>query len=299
MEEKCKVIAVVGPTASGKSGLAIKIAKTFNGEVISADSRQVYRGLDIGTAKVTAVEMDGVPHHLIDVVDVDQTYNAIDFTRDAAFAIKEISGRAKLPVIAGGTFFYIDTLLGRITTPEVPPNEALRTELETKTTEELFTQLQAQDPRRAAAIDRDNPRRLIRALEIVETIGTVPPTITVDCPYNVLTIGLGADKKTLRARYRSRAETWLANGFQSEVAGLLTQGVSRARLQEIGFEYTLMVDLIDGELTQDEFVQKFIEKNWQYAKRQLTWLKRDDSVEWFALGDARRINQRVHDFLQL
>lgn len=276
---------VVGPTASGKSGLAIEISKRFLGEVISADSRQVYRGLDIGTAKVTNEEMDGVPHHLVDIVDLNEVYTAADFKRDADQIINDMVSRNRLPIVAGGTFFYVDTLLGKVQLPEVPPNEDLRAKLEDKTTEELSDQLKQLDSLSYTKVDRSNKRRLIRAIEIATELGSVPESKPINCPYDALVIGLKVDKETLRERFKARAHGWLKEGLVKEVNGLLEQGVMKERLGEIGFEYLLTLELIDGQITEEEFVQKSIEKNWQYAKRQMTWLKRDENIIWFSKDD--------------
>ena len=295
---KPKIIMVVGPTASGKTSLAIELAQHFNGEVISADSRQVYRGLDIGTAKVTKEEMLGIPHHLLDIVAPNEVYNAADFVRDAKASIADITTRGKLPVIAGGTFFYIDALLDRTSLPAVPPNPELRAELEAKETAELVLELTACAPERAATIDTKNRRRLIRALEIWNALKDVPKHIPKELPYEVLTIGLAVERELLRERYRVRGQEWLTNGFENEVLALLNNGISRERLQEIGFEYQLMLLLIDGELTESDFVERFVEKNWQYAKRQLTWLKRDQSIQWFTASERPTTRAVVENFLR-
>lgn len=282
MIENHPLITIVGPTASGKTGLAIDLAKALDGEVISADSRQVYRGLDIGTAKVTGAEKDGIPHHLIDIVDVTTVYTAHDFVRDARTAIRDIESRNQLPIIAGGTFFYLDALLGKTSVAPVPPNRELRSELEQLSLTELQTRLAAIDPDRFAAIDQANPRRLIRAIEIAETQDLpVPQTSTETSPYHTYAIGLQVDKDTLRSRYQSRAESWLHNSFLTEITTLLANGITRERLREIGFEYVLGLELLDGTIDESAFIQKFIEKNWQYAKRQYTWLKRDTTIHWY------------------
>lgn len=294
---KPKVIVVVGPTASGKTSLAINIAKQFHGEVISADSRQVYRGLDIGTAKISQPEMQGIRHHLIDIVDVDTVYTATDFKRDASALIEEVTVRGHLPIIAGGTFFYIDTLLGRIAPPAVSPNPTLRTALEKLTTTELHQQLEKKDPRRAAEIDPQNRRRLIRALEIVDTLGAVPAPQPNRRPYDVLTLGIATDSTELRKRLRARAETWLEIGFIEEVQLLLEAGVKRERLAEIGFEYLIGLDYLDGKLTKEKFVEVFEQKNWQYAKRQMTWLKRDQTIHWVSPADKAEVDFLIKGFL--
>jgi tRNA dimethylallyltransferase len=294
---KTKIIVVVGATASGKSSLAIDLAQKFSGEVISADSRQVYRGLDIGTAKVTPDEMAGVPHHLLDVATPDQVYTAADFKRDATEAIAGIINRGHLPIIAGGTFFYIDILLNRMSMPAVPPNPDLREKLEQQTTAELFEILQARDPNRAATIDQANRRRLIRALEVIETLSTHPPTELLDAPYEVLWLGIERTKEDLRQRYQKRAEEWLNGSFGTEVKQLLANSVTRERLEEIGFEYRLMLDYLDGKLTDEAFIARAIEKNWQYAKRQLTWLKKNYEIKWFTPEETEQLTETVTTFL--
>jgi len=279
-DKRPKIVLVVGATASGKSLFAVKLAEHFSGEVISADSRQVYRGLDIGTAKTTPSEMKEVPHHLIDVCDINQVYTAMDFKRDAAAAISQIQSRNHLPIVSGGTFFYIDVLLNRISPAPVSPNWKLREELEKKSVEELAARLEREDAQRFLTVDRQNKRRLIRALEIINTLDYVPLPSAHELPYQILTIAIKAERDDLRNRYLERGENWLHNGFKEEVLGLLNKGISRERLREIGFEYKLMLELIDTVIDEKEFVQKFIQKNWQYAKRQLTWLKKDSSIVW-------------------
>jgi len=294
---KPKVLVIVGATASGKTSLAINVALTLNGEVISADSRQVYRGLNIGTAKVTETEMQGIPHHLIDIRDISESYSAADFAVDAAEIIETLTTKDKLPIIAGGTFFYIDTLLNRSITPAVEPNPELRAYLEELSPAMLFDELSRLDPVRANTIDRNNKRRLVRALEIVHELGSVPPATPAPCPYDVLTIGVSVPKDELRERYAVRARTWLTDGFVDEVKGLLDTGVSRDRIRELGFEYSLMLDLIDGKLNEDEYITAFVQKNWQYAKRQLTWLKRDETIEWYSPTDREAVVAQVQEWV--
>jgi tRNA dimethylallyltransferase len=295
---KPKIIVIVGPTGSGKTSLSLLLAKQFDGEVINADSRQVYRGLNIGTEKITHEEMNGVPHHLIDIVDVKDVYTAANFKKDAEKVIAEITARGNLPILAGGTFFYIDTLLGKMGAAPVPPNPELRAELETKTTKELFTELTKKDARRAESIDPHNRRRLIRALEIIDTLASVPiATIPIDCPYDALIIGLDVDPVELRRKLRARAEQALSKGLIEETKNLLAQGVSKDRLLEIGHEYRLVLAYLDGEITNDELIQKCEEKNWQYAKRQKMWLRRDETIRWFKRDDENTMCDAVREFL--
>lgn len=270
---------IVGSTASGKSSLAVSLAEQCNGEVISADSRQVYRGLDVGTAKVTKEETQEVPHHLLNVVDVRDVYTAADFVRDAQAIITDITARGKLPIIAGGTFFYVDLLLGRATMPPVPPDPQLRSVLEEHTAAELYAELRERDGARAAAIDPLNKRRLIRALEIVAALGTVP-SIPETERYNTLWLGIHRERDDIRARITKRVTEWCSSEFRTEIAWLLQQDLTPERLAEFGFEYTIGAAWYRGEVTDEQFVAQLSAKNWQYAKRQLTWLRKNPDITW-------------------
>lgn len=296
MVPKPKIIIIVGPTASGKTSLSIEIAKKFNGEVISADSRQVYKGLDIGSAKVTTEEMDGIPHHLLDKADPKDTYNASDFKRDAHIAINDILSRGKLPIICGGTFFYIDTLLNRMSLPEVPPNEALRGELEEKSANELLTILEKLDPVRAGNIEKDNKRRLVRAIEVAKALGFVPPTAPKDSPYEFLSIGLLIDINTHDKTLKTRIEERLRTGMIEEVETLLKAGVTHSRLENLGLEYRYVSRYLQGRLNYEEMIDELTTKSRQFAKRQMTWLKRDSTIKWFKRDD-KHILSVVKDFL--
>lgn len=291
------IVCVVGPTAAGKTSLAIQLAQRCNGEVISADSRQVYRGLDIGTGKVTTEEMCGIPHHLLDVVDVDQVYTGADFVRDADAAIADIHTRGRVPIVAGGTYFYVQLLRREMAAAPVSPNPTLRKELETYQTEELYAQLQQVDPQRAEHIDQHNRRRLIRALEIVDAMGSTPPATPEAKRYREIMIGIDRDKASLREKFARRAHEWLAAGIETEVEHLLTSGVSRGRLREIGFEYELVLDLLSETLTRDTYIQRFVEKNWQYAKKQRTWMYKDPQITWYTPETAATALEAVHHAL--
>lgn len=277
--EKPKILVIVGPTASGKTSLSVKLAKHYNGEVISADSRQVYRGLDLGTGKVTHEEMQGVPHHLLDVADPHETYTVTDFVRDGRVAIDDILSRGKLPIIAGGTFFYVDALLGRVIAPAVPPNHLLRAELAQCSNEELFARLVAVDPARAVAIDRHNPRRLVRALEIIAARGTVPEPMT-DELYDARIIGIKIDKETLHKNIGMRLRARLDAGMVDEVKNLHQNGLSYERMEDLGLEYRYIARYLKGELSYEAMVHTLETKIRQFAKRQMTWLKRDTSIAW-------------------
>ncbi len=296
--DKTPLIIIVGPTASGKTSLSIALAKRCNGEVISADSRQVYRGLDLGSGKVTKEEMGNIPHHLLDIADPTDVYTAADFTRDAREAISTITARHHLPIIAGGTFFYIDSLLGRISLPEVPPNEVLRAELELLDTEALVQRLRQLDPRRAKTVDTANPRRLIRAIEIATTLGSVPEvTQTTDSPYRPLTLGITIDTETLHHNIHVRLIERLEAGMVDEVETLLQNGVTHERLEALGLEYRYVSRYLAGQLDYETMVQELETKIRQFAKRQYTWLKRDTSIIWVDKHDTAHINELVDNFL--
>lgn len=290
MENKPKILVIVGPTASGKTSLSIELSKQFNGEVISADSRQVYRGLDIGSAKVTKGEMDGVPHHLLDIADPKDTYNASDFKRDAEIAISDILSRGKLPIICGGTFFYIDALLNKVSLPEVKPDEILRAKLEEKSADELLTILEKLDPVRAGNIEKNNKRRLVRAIEIATTLGTVPPPQTVDSPYDVLTVGLEVDMQTHGDILKKRIEERLSTGMVEEVENLINAGVTHDKLDSFGLEYRYISRYLQGMMSYEDMIEELAIKSRQFAKRQMTWLKRDQSIEWFNREDKHIVD---------
>ena len=297
--KKPKAIAIVGPTASGKTALSITLAQQFDGEIISADSRQVYRGLDIGSAKVTPEEMDGVPHHLIDIVDPNTVYTGADFKRDGEVALDDITHHRKLPIIAGGTFFYLELLKGTMQSAPVPPNPLLRTTLEQKTTAELFAELIAKDPRRAETIDSDNPRRLIRALEVIEAIGVVPEVRTHEIPYNWLTLGIDVPTEILNERIHQRIIARLQIGMIEEVESLHKNGVSWERLEAIGLEYRYLARYLQNALTKDEMITELTNKSRQFAKRQRVWLKRDPNIHWLSFPtDINKAIDAVQEFLK-
>ncbi len=292
-----KILVIVGPTASGKTSLSIELAKRYNGEVISADSRQVYKGLDIGTGKVTKEEMDGVPHYLIDVADPKNTYTVSDFVKDTDTAIEDIVSRGKLPIIVGGTFLYVDTLLGKITTPEVPPNESLRNKLERLSLEELQDRLKKLDAERYAEIDIENPRRLIRAIEVAEALGKVPKPEPKG-RYDALTIGIDIEKEELHKNIHNRLLARIEEGLIEEVRQLHENGLSYERMDELGLEYRYIAKYLEGELSKEEMLETLETKIRQYAKRQMTWLKRSKEIVWIKNEEVERIEGLVEDTLR-
>jgi tRNA dimethylallyltransferase len=294
--EKPKVLVIVGPTASGKTSLSIQLAKRFNGEVISADSRQVYRGLDLGTGKVTKEEMQDIPHYLLDVANPSDVYTVTDYVRDGRKAIADIFSRGKLPIIVGGTFFYIDALLGRVSTPEVPPNAVLREKLESMSVETLCEILREKDAVRAQGIDSKNKRRLVRALEIVDTLGSVPEVIRENL-YDTLTLGITIPKETLYTNIHKRILSRIDAGMIEEVATLHTEGLSYERMDDLGLEYRYIAKYLQGILEKEEMIEILSAKTRQYAKRQMTWLKRNKDIVWINPQEMNGIEGVVSKFL--
>lgn len=294
---KPKAIAIVGPTSSGKTTLAIEIAKKFDGEVISTDSRQVYRGLDLGTGKVTPQEMDGVKHHLIDIINPDRTYTASEFELDATAAIMDIRSRGKVPIIAGGTFFYLDMLRGIHQPARVPPDENFRLGLMGYSTDELFSKLESSDPDRAGTIDAKNRPRLVRALEIINSLGHVPKVKKVESPYDWLVIGIDIGRIRLHQNIHDRLHERLDNGMVAEVENLHKNGLSYERMHALGLEYRYIAMCLKHEITYSVMINKLETKIRQFAKRQMTWLKKDKEIEWFKPEDKDLVFKRVEEFL--
>ena len=272
MDDPSPILCVAGPTASGKSARAVALAKELNGEVVSVDSRQVYRMLDIGTEKTSQEEMDGIPHHLIDILDPKETYSAGDFVKDAERLIEEIRSRGKRPILAGGTHFYFDALLYGLP-EETEPNATLREDLEMRSTNSLMEEIRAKDPRRAERIDPLNRRRLVRALEIIETHGQVPERNLLEARYAVEWIILNPERDELRTRIRTRLEKALESGLIEEVRRVRDY-VGDARLNELGLEYKIVGEYLRGERSEDTLLDSLSTKVWHYARHQKAWLRK-------------------------
>ncbi len=265
-------MCVVGPTASGKTARAISIAKERNGEIISVDSRQVYKTLNIGTEKITEEQMQGIPHYLIDVREPQEVYTASDFVSDATSLISEITTQGKLPILAGGTHFYFDALLKGLPST-TPPNKTLRVMLEAKTEEELFSELQNRDPRRAEKIDPHNKRRLMRALEILNVEGSIPERRDFESPYEVEWVVINPPKEELLPRISARLSETLQKGLIEEVRQV-REAVGEKRLRELGLEYRVVGEYLNGEISEEELLPILSNKLWQYARSQKKWLKK-------------------------
>jgi len=266
------IVCVAGPTASGKSARAIALAKELGGEVISVDSRQVYRGLDIGTEKLSLEEMEGIPHHLIDIRSASDPYSAADFARDADTLISDMHERGIVPILAGGTHFYFETLIYGLPETEGPDHD-YRAHLEMLPLETLVSMLEETDPRRAATIDLQNPRRIIRALEIVKAHGHVPERGERDSRYKVQWEIINPERDVLRERINTRLSTAFERGLIEEVVRVREE-VGDARLNELGLEYRIIGEYLRGERDKDSLIPALESKLWHYARHQRAWLKR-------------------------
>ncbi len=282
-----KVIIILGQTATGKSDLAVKIAKKIGGEVISADSRQVYKGLDIGTGKITKKEMKGIPHHLLDIANPKKKFTVAEYQKKAIYAMAEIIKKGKVPIICGGTGFYIDAITKGTVFPEVPPNIKLRKTLEKKSTIELFKMLLKLDKRRAKDIkdknEINNKARLIRAIEIAKALGKVPKLQSDTnsamaesvSPYKFIKIGLYLPPDELKKKIEKRVKKMFRDGLLNEIKKLKNSSISEKRLREFGFEY------------DSPTYEKVVSGTIKYTKRQMTWFKRDKEIHWINAGDER------------
>lgn len=300
-----KLIVILGPTASGKTDLSIKLAKKFSGEVVSADSRQVYRGMDIGSGKVTKKEMQGVPHHLLDVANPKRKFTIAQYQKLALKKIKDIQKRKKNSFLVGGTGFYIQSVVDQIIIPTVKPDWSLRKKLEKKSNEELYKMLQKKDPKRAKNIDGHNPRRLIRALEIVLKTGKpVPQTPDVcgirrrraSADFKVLQIGIKKSPEELKKLVHKRLFKRLKQGMINEVKNLHSGGLSFKRLEEFGLEYRFVAQYLQNKITHKQMLDKVQKESEHYAKRQMTWFKRDKRIIW--IENQKQAEKLVQKFLK-
>ncbi len=294
-----KALVILGPTATGKSDLAVELALRFNGEVISADSRQIYKKLDIGTGKITKEEMKGVPHHLLDITNVENRISVVDWQRVAEWTMQEIFKRGKLPIICGGTGFYIDSIMYDQTFPEVAPNEELRQELENKTHEELIAMIPEEDKGILEKIDKKNKRKLIRIVEIIKSgqkITNLKKEKRADIDF--LLIGLKLPPAEAREKINSRLDRRIEAGMIQEVQNLFNEGLSINRLKELGLEYRFLGMHINKELSLDKMKEILRIKIWQYARRQMIWFKRNKNINWFAPTDLEKISELAKNFLK-
>ena len=288
--KKTKIICVVGATASGKTDLAVKLAKAVDGEIISADSMQVYKNMPIATAVATKEEQDGVPHHLVEFLDTDQTFSVADFVERAKVLIDEITARGRVPIVAGGTGLFVDSLVKNISFSEVGSNAEIRNELAEKSNEELYERLLNLDPKSAEDIHPNNRKRVIRALELCMS-GTSKTeqnenSMLIDSPYDALYIGIGyKDRQKLYDRINKRVDLMLEAGLENEARQMLGKQGLTAR-QAIGHKE--LQPYIDGKITLDEATENLKRETRRYAKRQLTWFRRNENINWLYADEMSR-----------
>jgi tRNA dimethylallyltransferase len=278
---KARVVAVVGTNASGKSSLGVALARAFDGEVVSADSRQVYRGLELGAGKLTRDEMAGVPHHMLDVVDVMDRYSLADYQAQAYAAIDGIAARGRLPIVVGGTGLYVDAVLDGYELVAATPDEARRTRLEGATTAELVDLLRERDPDALEHLDAGNRRRLIRAIEIAEAGYAYRDTRRRSPRYRTLKLGLAWPKPVLHDRISARLASRIEAGMIDEGRRLLRSGVTAERLEELGLEYRYIARYVRGEYDSEDAFRADLERAIRrFARRQVAWFKRDPEIVW-------------------
>lgn len=280
-----KIIVILGQTSTGKSDFAVEIARKVNGEIISADSRQVYKGMDLGTGKITKKEMQKIPHYLLDVTSPSKVFTVSKFKELADNSIEKITQKNKVPIICGGTGFYIDTVINGTIFPDVLPNKKLRTELEKKTAPQLFKILEKLDKTRSKNIDENNKVRLVRAIEIAKALGKVPnlsarKVLAENKNFEVLKVGLSLPSEILKERIKTRLLARIKKGMIKEVENLHKNGVSWKRLNNLGLEYRYVALFLQKKLSKNEMLDKLYIDIWHFAKRQKTWFKRDLKTIW-------------------
>ena len=312
--KKIPLVVVAGPTASGKTEAAIRICQWFNGEVVSADSMQIYKYLSVGTAKPDEAEKEGIPHHLMDFLEPSQPFSVAEYVEMAKEKIADIHSRGKLPVIVGGTGLYIDSLVNNIQFTESEGDPALREQLQNYAAEHgneaLWNLLNEKDPEAAANVHFNNVGRVIRAIEMIETTGKTKTEQLEESrrepsPYNTLYLALNyRDRETLYDRINRRVYIMLENGLEEEARFLLEHGYAPTAAQAIG--YKEMFGYLKGEETLEEAIEKIQQGSRRYAKRQLTWFRRNENVLWLYPDDfaerkefLTKVKETVSQWMQL
>ncbi|MBY9082020.1 tRNA (adenosine(37)-N6)-dimethylallyltransferase MiaA [Paenibacillus sp. HN-1] len=293
-EAKPRLLVLLGPTAVGKTRLSLSLASALNAEIISGDSMQVYRGMDIGTAKIRQEEMEGIPHHLIDVLDPREPYSVAEFQSEGRRLISEISGRGKLPFIVGGTGLYIESLCYGFRFSEAVADEAFRSEMDRYADEygalALHARLAEVDPESAARLHPNDRRRIIRALEIFRQTNTPlsqsPAAVKPESPYDLCLIGLSMDRQLLYRRIEERIDEMLADGLVDEVKALLERGCGRSLVSMQGLGYKEIAAYLAGEMTYDESVTLLKRDTRRFAKRQLSWFRHMKDIHWVDVGEG-------------
>lgn len=298
-QSKPRVLAVAGPTASGKTWLGVQLAKIYDGEVISADSMQIYKGMDIASAKPTKEEMQGIPHHLIDFLDRDISFSAADYVRLAKEKIAEVLSRGKLPLIVGGTGLYIDSLLENVKFSDGGSDEKYRKKLYDFAgkvgNEALYARLLEADPEAAETIHPNNLVRVVRALEVIHVTGRKFSELKkesrlVESPYDSLIIGLNFEnRQNLYDRIDLRVDEMMKNGLLEEAEELWRQGSMKTAANAIGFKE--FIPFFENQMSVEACIDKIKQETRRYAKRQLTWFRKNQRIQWIILGEFDKKNE--------
>lgn len=296
---KPKVIVIVGPTASGKTATSIKVAKELNGEIVSADSMQIYKDMNIGTAKPTVEEQEGIKHYMLDVVYPNEEFNVAKYKEMAECAIEEILSKGKLPIIVGGTGLYINTLVDAIEFLDIGEDLNYRNEMlkraQIEGNEIIHDELKKIDKESAAIIDKNNVRRVIRALEIYRLTGKTKSDLDKESrkepKYDYRMYGIDLDREELYDRIEKRVDIMLKDGLIDEVKNLVQKyKISKTAIQGLG--YKEVIEFLNDEISYEDMVEKLKMETRRYAKRQLTWFRRDKRISWYNINDiAEKIIQ--------
>ncbi len=307
-----KAIIILGPTSTGKTDLGLFLAKKFNGEIISSDSRQVYKGLDVGTGKIPSIsksklqitkrnglwEIDGIKVYCLDVADPKKQYSVKNFVDNVASALEKVEQSKKLPIIVGGTGFYIRALTEGIDSLFIPKNKNLRKKMENLTLDELQHRLRKVAPKKWSSMnnsDRQNKRRLIRVIELAPMYGYIrtqeQTTIPILLDFDLLKIGLSAPLNILREKIRKRVDLRFKQGLIKEAKNLQKNGLSLRRMKELGLDYKILAQYLEGEIDKKTLREQITLKNGQYAKRQITWFKKEKGVSWFDITNKTYLKE--------
>ncbi|MFB3160122.1 tRNA (adenosine(37)-N6)-dimethylallyltransferase MiaA [Neobacillus sp. 179-J 1A1 HS] len=305
MDSKQKLLVIIGPTAVGKTKLSIELAKQYNGEIISGDSMQIYRGMDIGTAKIKHEEMEGIAHHLIDIKEPDESFSVAEFQQLVRAKISDITSKGKLPIIVGGTGLYIQAVIYDYQFSEAPADEEFRLQLEEMAkeigNEALHQELTKVDPESASQIHPNNVRRVIRALEIFHCTGKIMSDYQnnqqPDLLYETALIGLTMERDKLYERINMRVDMMISEGLLDEVSRLHRQGLRDCQsIQAIG--YKEIYDYLDGKVGLDLAIENLKQNSRRYAKRQLTWFRNKMEVQWFDMTDVSNLSKKITEISQ-
>lgn len=292
---KPKLIVILGPTASGKTDLSIKLAKQFNGQIISADSRQIYKHMDLGTGKITKDEMQGIKHYMLDIIKPDQKYSVGQFKKDATICIKKTIKAKKLPFLVGGSAMYLYSIINGQEFPETVVDWDKRKNLEEKPLDELLEILKKLDINRFNTVQKENKRRVIRAIEIAEQLGSVPQ-IKNNPEFDCLVIGIKKEGDALRQAIKKRILKRIKQGMIAEVKSLHDKKkVSWEQLEAFGLEYRWIAKFLQNQISKDEMLMHLEADIWRFSGHQMNWFQKDSNINW--INKASSAKKLINDFL--